>query len=303
MSPIDRRQFLQTAGAAAAGLAAQSDVRATSLEKSESASQARLFVGCCAISYSRSFRSGQLTMEDFIAKAVELRVDGVDMTVYFLKSTEPGYLANLRHLASKNGIAFSGAACGSNMVEADAAKRIQALEDIKKWIEATDRLGASHLRVFAGKLPAGATTDQAVGWSVEVMKAACDYAGRRGITLGIENHLGISQHADTLLEIIRRVDSPYAGINLDITHFIPTPATDGYAQIEACIPYATHTHIRHKFDSGELIDLDRVWQLFAKGGYKGYMSIEYENENEEPSTGVPKLVGELRKLCTKYSTV
>src|SRR5260370_40123822 len=112
-------------------------------------------------------------MEDFIAKAVELRVDGVDMTVYLLKSTEPGYLANLRHLARKNGIAFSGAACGSNMVEADAAKRIQALEDIKKWIEATDRLGASHLRVFAGKLPAGATTDQAVGWDVEVRNAAC----------------------------------------------------------------------------------------------------------------------------------
>jgi sugar phosphate isomerase/epimerase len=152
-------------------------------------------------------------------------------------------------------------------------------------------------------LPPGATTEQAAGWSVEVMKAACDYAGRRGITLGIENHQGISQRADTLLEIIRRVDSPYAGINLDITHFIPTPAADAYAQIEACIPFATHTHIRHKFDSGEAIDLDRVWQLFAKGGYKGYMSVEYENENEEVTTGMPKLIDEMRKLCTKYSTV
>ncbi len=28
----------------------------------------RLFVGCCAMSYSRYLRSGQMTMEDFIRK-------------------------------------------------------------------------------------------------------------------------------------------------------------------------------------------------------------------------------------------
>ncbi len=300
---IDRRKLLQMAGAAAASLAAQSGGQATGPKGSESAREPRLFVGCCAISYSKYLRSGQMTMEDFIRKGVELRLDGVDMTVYFLKSTDPAYLASLRHLAFKNGISFSGAGCGSSMVQADKGKRTQVLEDIKKWVDVTDQLGASHLRVFGGKLPPGATTDQGVAWSVEVMKAASDYAGKRGITLGLEDHSGITQRADTLLEIIRRVDSAYAGINLDITHFIPTPTEDGYAQIEACIPYATHTHIRYRFDSGDLIDLDRVWQMFAKGGYKGYMSAEYENEKEDPATGVPKLIEEMRTLCRKYSTV
>lgn len=303
MNLIDRRKFLQTAGAVAASLAAQPGVLAASPEGSESAREPRLFVGCCAISYSKYLRSGQMTMEDFIRKGVELRLDGVDMTVYFLRSTDLAYLAGLRHLAFKNGISFSGAACGASMVQADKVKRAQVLEDIKKWIEVTDQLGASHLRVFAGKLPPGATTDQGIAWSVEVMKAASDYAGKRGITLGLEDHLGITQRADTLLEIIRRVDSPYAGINLDITHFIPTPTEDGYAQIEACIPFATHTHIRYRFDSGDPIDLDRAWQLFAKGEYKGYMSAEYENEKEDAATGVPKLIAEIRRLCRKYSTV
>jgi sugar phosphate isomerase/epimerase len=244
-----------------------------------------------------------MTMEDFIRKGVELRLDGVDMTVYFLKSTEPAYLTNLRHLAFKNGLGFSGAACGASMVQADKEKRGQVLEDIKKWTDVTDQLGTSHLRVFAGKLPPDATTEQAVGWCVDVMKEASDYSGKRGITLGLEPHGGITQRADTLLEIIHRVDSPYAGINLDITHFVPTPEQSGYAQIEACIPYATQTHIRYRFDSGELIDLDRVWQMFAKAGYKGYMSAEYENEKEDAITGVPRLIGDMRKLCRKYSSV
>ena len=300
---INRRRFLQTAATATAGLAAYAEGQAVNVQDSKSAKEPRLFVGCCAISYSRYLRSGQLTMEDFIRKGVELHLDGVDMTVYFLKSTDPAYMAGLRHLAFKNGISFSGAACGASMVQPDKVKRAQVLEDIKKWVDVTDQLGTSHLRVFGGKLPPGATTDQGVAWSVEVMKAASDYAGMRGITLGLEDHSGVTQQADTLLEIIRKVDSPFAGINLDITHFIPTPKADGYSQIEACIPYATMTHIRYRFDSGDLINLDRVWQMFAKGGYKGYMSAEYENEKEDPVTGVPRLIEDMRRLCRKYSTV
>jgi sugar phosphate isomerase/epimerase len=321
VSGIDRRKFLRAAGVAAAGLAAagtcaSEPVAAQSPQKAGAPGaegmrqehpagekEPRLLVGCCAISYSKYLKGGQMTMEDFIRKGVELRLDGVDMTVYFLKSTEPAYLANLRHLAFKNGLGFSGAACGSSMVQTDKEKRAQVLADIKKWTDVTDELGASHLRIFAGKLPDGVTTEQATNWCVEIMKEASDYSGKRGITLGIEPHGGITQRADTLLEIIRRVDSPYAGINLDITHFIPTPEQSGYAQIEMCIPYATQTHIRYRFDSGELIDLDRVWQMFAKGGYKGYMSAEYENEKEDAITGVPRLIGDMRKLSRKYSSV
>jgi len=300
---IDRRRFLRTAGVAAATLAANPRARALDTQEAKSDKEARLFVGCCAISYSKYLRSGQMTMEDFIRKGVELQLDSVDMTVYFLKSTEPSYLTSLRHLAFKNAISFSGAACGVSMVQADKAKRAQALDDIKKWVDVTDQLGASHLRIFGGKLPPGATTDQGIASCIEVMKAASDYAVKRGITLGLEDHVGITQQADVILEIIHGVDSPYAGINLDITHFIPTPKADGYAQIEACIPYATMTHIRYRFDSGELIDLDRVWQMFAKAGYKGFMSAEYETEKEDAMTGVPRLIGDMRKLSRKYSTV
>jgi hypothetical protein len=48
------------------------------------------------------------------------------------------------------------------------------------------------------------------------------------------------------------------------------------------------------------LDMDRVWQTFAKSGYKGYMSAEYEGQ-EDPMTGVPKLVGKIKTLCRKYS--
>jgi sugar phosphate isomerase/epimerase len=303
---VTRRRFLQSAGAAAyvgAGLASPSQVQSAAKGAGPANTEtiARMFPGCCAYSFRKFLKSGQMSMQDFILEIVKMGSVGADMTVYWFKSTDPAYVDDLRHLAFKNGVPFSGAACGSSMVQASAEKRKQVLEDIKKWIDVTDRLGASHLRIFGGKLPHGATVKQGTDWVVETMKPACDYAGKKGITLGIEDHAGVTQNADVCLEIMHGVNSPYAGINLDITHFIPTASEDPYSQIKACIPYATHTHIRDHFDDGTPIDMDRVWKMFRDGGYKGYMSVEYEGK-EDPMTGIPKLINKIAALCQKYSS-
>jgi sugar phosphate isomerase/epimerase len=103
---------------------------------------------------------------------------------------------------------------------------------------------------------------------------------------------------------MHRVDSPYAGITLDITHFVPTPSQDAYAQIAACVPYATNAHILDRFDSGSPIDLERIWKLFAQAGFKGYMSLEYDpkpGSEDASSTEIPQMISEIRALCRKYS--
>lgn len=308
---MGRRQFLKTAGVGAlagAGLGMNAPLihAAPDDANTHAPKIPRLLSGCCAYSYRDALTHGKMTLEDFILKAVELKLDAVDMTVYFLKSTDPGYLENLRFFAYKNAVVFSGVACGSSMVQADAAKRSDVLKQIKSWIDVTDRLGASHLRVFAGKLPDGVTVQQATDWVVEGMKAACDYAATKGIMLGLEDHSGVSQSADVCLEIMHRVNSPYAGINLDITHFIPSATQDQYAQIAACIPYATVSHIRDRFDDQTPIDMDRVWKMYADAGHKGYMALEYEASlqgGEIAETGIPKTLARIRELCTKYSSV
>ena len=302
--PMLRRQFLAAAGGAAIAAPAAGNVFATSsaIEADQTGNQARLFVGCCAYSYLKYFNAGSMTMESFIQKAVELGVHGVDITTYWLKSTEPEYLTSLRHLAFKNGMSLSGIAIRTEMCQAGGAIRAEEIRRIQQWVDAAELLGASHVRVFAGNLPGGASEKQGIEWVVEAMKPACDYAGKRGITLGIENHGGMTARASTTLEILRRVDSPYAGINLDISNFEGKADEEMYSDIQACVPYATHTHIRDLFGATKRpIDLDRVWRLFAQGGYKGYMSAEYEAE-EDAITGAPKLLEKIKVLCRKYSS-
>jgi len=298
MDTFHRRKFLQAAGLAAAG-SLVGDLRAAGQTEGAAKTRPRLLSGNCAYSYGKYLEAGKMTMEEFILKAVDLEIDGVDMTTYYLKSTDPSYLISLRTLAFRHAISFSGAAIGTDMCQPDASKREAELEKIKKWLDVTNVLGASHLRVFGGKIPDGATDEQAVGWVVETMKPACDYAAQKGVILGLETHGGITAKASNVIEILRRVDSPFAGCNLDISNFDEDP----YAQVEPLIPYATHTHIRDAYGQPRKpIDLDRMWKMFVKAGYQGFMSAEYESD-EDPMTGVPKLVDKIKKLCKKYSSV
>lgn len=296
---VRRREFIRLAGGTTVASLAWSPGRAAPVAQSAASSRPRLLVGCCAYSYRPYLEKKQMTMEDFIHKGVELGVQGVDVTTYWLTSTDPAYLTGLRHLAYRNGLPFSGAAIRTNMCLADGDKRREGLDAIKRWIDATELLGAAHLRVFGGDLPPGTSDEQGIQWVVETMKPACDYAAAKGVILGIESHGGITSKASNIVEILRRVDSPYAGCNLDISNFQDDP----YQQIEACLPYATHTHIRDFYgEAKKPLDLERVWGMFAKAGYKGYMSAEYEGD-EDPMTGVPKLIERMKGLCRQFSSV
>jgi sugar phosphate isomerase/epimerase len=293
-----RRKFFKQATLASTATLAWSFKTTGEPAEKPVASRARLLPGCCAYSYGSYLAKGGMTMEDFIIKAVELGVLGADITTYWLKSTESPYLASLRSFAYRHGMPFSGLAIGADLCQPDSGKRAETIETIRKWVDATELLGASHLRVFGDKLPAGATTEQGIAWVVETMKPACEHAGRKGIILGLESHSGLTTRASNIVEILRRVDSPYAGCNLDISNFPENP----YEQIELCLPYATHAHIRDFYgEPKQPLDLDRVWQMFARKGYNGYMSAEYEGK-EDAMTGVPKLIEKIKVLCRKYSS-
>ena len=297
-NPYPRRKFFQKATLASTATLAWSLGAAGLPEEKPAVRRARLLPGCCAYSYGSYLAKGTMTMEDFIVRAGELGVLGVDITTYWLKSTEAPYFASLRNFAYRHGMPFSGLAIGADLCQPDLTKRAETLETIHKWVDATELLGASHLRVFGDKLPAGASPDQGISWVVETMKPACDYAGRKGIILGLESHSGLTTHASNIVEILQRVNSPYAGCNLDISNFPEKP----YEQIELCLPFATHTHIRDLYgEPKQPLDLDRIWQMFVRSGYNGYMSAEYEGQ-EDAMTGVPKLVEKIMVLCRKYSS-
>jgi sugar phosphate isomerase/epimerase len=181
--------------------------------------------------------------------------------------------------------------------------REKQLADVRKWVDVAQTLGATHIRVFAGNQPKGATMEQAIDFAAETLKQGADISGAHGIFLGLEDDGGITLYAKETTEIVKRANHPWAGMNLDIGNFRPPKV---YDQIEMSIPYAVSTHFKTTVanDDGKTrdpFDWDRVLTIFAAHGYRGYLGLEFEATGD-PATEVPPTLRRLKQLALKYST-
>jgi sugar phosphate isomerase/epimerase len=294
---MNRRSFLNAVGAAvAAATVTHGRTRQAAPGK------ARFRTGLVAYSYREALQAKTMTYEDLIRIAVETGTDGIDMTVYWLPSTSDEYLLPLRRLAYTNRVEIYSIGTRVQLAQPTAALRDQQLEELRHWLDVAQRVGATHVRVFGGEKPAGATLDQAIGFAAETLKRGAEFAAARGLILGLEDDGGITDFAKETIEIIKRADSPWAGMNLDIGNFRPPGV---YDQIEMSIPYAVSTHVKTEvaLDDGKTrapFDLDRVFRMFAAHGFRGYMGLEYEAAGD-PATVVPGYLRRLKELAAKYS--
>jgi L-ribulose-5-phosphate 3-epimerase len=281
---MHRRDYIKTVTAAAFGLP---HLRAASETKG------RFRPAICAYSFRNQLKKGSMTYADLIRMAADLGVDGIDMTAYWLHDTTGETLFPLKKLAYHSGVTIYTIGIGARLVRPTPELQAAEVETVRKWLEAAERLGAGHIRLFGGDVPKGATEDQAVAWAVETLKRCAEEAGKKGITLGVEDDGGITTNADRTVEIVKKTGSEWAGINLDIGNF----PDDGYTQIEMCAPYATNVHFKsqvHMHHQAQPADWPRVLNILGKAGYHGYLALEYELE-DDPLTAVPKLVAKMRE--------
>ena len=265
-------------------------------------SVSRFRTGLVAYSYREALQAKTMTYEDLIRVAVDTGIDGLDMTVYWLPSTADDYLLSLRRMAYRNRVEIYSIGTRVQLSQPPGPLRDKQFEELRHWVDVASKLGASHIRVFGAQRPKDATLEQALDFAGETLRQFAEYSGARGITLGVEDDGGMTEYAKETLEIVKRASSPWAGMNLDIGNF---RAPKVHEQIEMSIPYAVSTHIKTTYapDDGTArvpFDLDRIYAMFAKHGYKGYMGLEMEAVPDVP-TAVPATLRRLKELAIKYS--
>jgi sugar phosphate isomerase/epimerase len=258
-----------------------------------------LRAGLVAYSYRAQLAAKTVTYDDLIHRIADWGLDGLDCTVYWFPDTSDTFLAALRKTAFKNGVQIYNAGVRVRLAQPTADLQKAEVENIKKWVDVTEKIGASHMRVFGGAIPEGATEQQAIGWAVEVMKRGAEYAGSRGVTIGVEDDGGLTTAAAPTIEIAKKTDSPWAGINADSGNL----RDHGYAQFETMLPYATSVHLKPIISSAdgkkEKADWSRLLTMLGKSGYKGYVGLEYEGNTAD--TEVPGYAQELRRLVRQVS--
>src|SRR5260370_30346168 len=255
--------------------------------------------GLVAYAYRKERAAKSLSYEDLIRRIADWGLDGLDCTVYWFPDTSAEYLASLRKTAYKNGVQIYNAGVRVQLSQPTAELQQAEFDNIRKWVDVADRIGASHMRVFGGNVPKGATEQHAIAWGAEGLKGGAEYAGSKGIILGVENDYGLTLDAGPTIEIVKQAASPWAGVNADSGNL----RVNGYANFAALAPYATSLHLKREVSGAdgkkEAADWSRLLGILGKAGYKGYAGLEYEGSDAESE--VPRLVADLRMVVRKLS--
>jgi sugar phosphate isomerase/epimerase len=146
----------------------------------------------------------------------------------------------------------------------------------------------------------GFTDDDGYAWSAEAFKIAGYYAGRKGVTLLLENHWGFTGDAAGVLRILREVDSPWLKAVLDTGNF--NFCADPYGEMAALAPQTAMVHAKTYVGGGLYytaeLDYPRIVRLLRESGYQGYLSLEFEGQ-AHPDEAIPESLRLLREATAK----
>jgi sugar phosphate isomerase/epimerase len=222
-----------------------------------------------------------------------------------MEDDSPAACHKLKQLAFEEGVAITMFSIHQDFVTPDAAERKKMIEHTTRSMDRALELGTGAIRLNSGRwktiasfddlmkvkgdeppLP-GYTTEDAFKWCIDSVQQCLEHADKTGITMAMENHWGLTTNVDHLLEIVKRVNSPYLRVNLDCGNFPGEP----YTGITKLAPHAAIVHAKTYPGGGVWYTLDidyhKIAAILANAGYKGYVSLEMEG-NEPAATAVPK---------------
>lgn len=294
-----RRGFLGSSMVAAAGLAAGlRPGTARAIEPIKRTGGPKFKFSLAAYSYRDLIggKAPKLTLADFIDDCAKFGLEGTELTsYYFPQDADDAYLRKVKLQAFRLGLDISGTAVGNDFCHPEGPEREKQIALVKTWVDRAEILGAPVIRIFSGNAKKGQTEAEAHKLAVEGMEECCDYAGKHGVVLALENHGGLTTTIEGLLSLVRDVKSPWFAVNLDTGNF---RSSDPYADLARLAPYAMNVQIKVSMQPAggqkEKADFKRLAKILRDSGYRGYIVLEFE-EPEDPREACPRYLDELRQ--------
>lgn len=252
-------------------------------------------ISCAGYTFNTYFREKGLLLERYAEVCADMQLDGVELTQYYFPETGAAYLNSLKRHLLRLGLSVAGTAIGGSFCLPTAEERKNHVAFTKEWLDISERLGAPCLRVFAGPVPDGHTVEEAVGWTIAGLKDCAEHAAKVGVMIGLENHGGLTATAQGLVNILKAVDREWVGALLDFGNYRQDP----YAEFEMTAPYAIMTHAKPTADFAGTrgwVDYRRVRAIMTKVGYRGFLSMEYEEPGEDAMIETPRFAAYLKGI-------
>ncbi len=261
----------------------------------------------------------KMTMQDFLKRAKELKVDGVSLeSCFFPLNADQAWFADLK--AQLDEYKFDRVYAWGHPDGLERGQNWTAYEEMVAGIPNAKAIGADVMRVVGSSLmfrhePHGPQ----IKALVKMFKKAVKVAKNEGVKLAVENHIDFT--SDEILQLLNEVDSEYFGLNFDTGNFLRL-LDDPISGMEKLAPYVLATHVKDLmpdkcarptdwfFFAGVpvgkgLIDNQRLAQLLHKAGFKGFLAVEIDHphtdwtEREDEAVGLS--VKALKKIAASMN--
>lgn len=183
----------------------------------------------------------------------------------------------------------------------DEFKRLKAVDNHQKWLDAAKLLGCHSIRVNARS--AGDYEEQK-RLAADGLRKLCEKADPLGLNVIVENHWGLSSNGKWLSETIKLANHKRCGTLPDFGNFDPKEY-DRYQGVTDMMPFAKGVSAKsYDFDAEgneTKVDYNRMLRIVLDAGYRARIGIEYEGEKLSEPEGIRATKKLLEKLRTSLA--
>jgi len=299
--PADQKAFLASRRqvlAAGAGLGAVLMTTPAAALSSLSQPEPRFRVSLAQWSLHKLIYAGEIDNLDFAKEAKDMGFTAIEYVNGFFKdkAKDDAYISDMNNRATDLGLEQLLIMCDGegNLGDPDDAKRTQAIDNHRKWLDVAAKFGCHSIRVNAAS---SGTYEEQQKLAADGLSRLTEVAAPYKLNVIVENHGGLSSNGKWLAGVMKMVDKPRCGTLPDFGNFCfdwskaddPEAWYDRYLGVEEMMPYAKAVSAKsHDFDeNGEEIHTDyhRMVKIVLDAGYEGYIGVEYEGQKHPPREG------------------
>jgi sugar phosphate isomerase/epimerase len=237
----------------------------------------------------------RMTMQDFLVRARELKVDGVSLeSCFFPPRADMAWFKDLK--AQLDEYKFDRVYAWGHPDGLERGQNFAAYDEMVAGIPYAKAIGADVMRVVGSSLmfrhePHGPQIKALVKMFKKAIKIAKEY----DVKLAVENHIDFT--SDEILQLLNEVNSEYFGLNFDTGNFLRL-LDDPIKGMEKLAPYVLATHVKDLmpdrnakptdwfFFAGVpvgkgLIDNQALAQLLHKADFKGFLAVEIDHPHTD----------------------
>jgi sugar phosphate isomerase/epimerase len=191
-----------------------------------------------------------------------------------------------------------------SLANPDRSLRQWRIDYSKKCVDMAQVLGAPCVSVTSGRLVPGVDPEKSMDLLKESLRELLDHAGKEGVRVGIEYEPGILIECyDELAVLLKEMDSPYLGANLDLGHSHvlreePERVIGGLAS------RIFHLHLEdirsgkhyHLIPGTGDMDFGKLFRLLGEQGYDGFATVELYTYPHTPEEAARRSLAYLKRF-------